>query len=576
MILGRARRGRILAWALAAIVAPLLAIGLLLPPKALVLRQPDWQPAGTTWRGVVHVHTNRSDGTGTIDEVAAAAARAGLRFVILSDHGDGTRAPEPPRYRSGVLVLDGVEIGTNAGHYLAVGMAQAPYPLGGDTRDVVEDVARLGGFGVIAHPDSPKGGLPWRDWHLPVDAMEWLNADSQWRDESAFRLARALLTYPFRPAETLAAQLTPGALLQRWDQVAASRPLVVLAGADAHARIGVRREGDPYEGRVFLALPSYEASFRAFSQQLVTAGAPTGRADEDARAVLASLRGGRVHTVIDGWAMPPVFEFTARGGGMEAVEGGELVTREPVVLRVRSNAPLYAATVLLRDGVEVHRVDRQALVYATDRPGRYRVEVWLGRPGKRSPIPWIVSNAIVLRQEKASALAPVVLPAESGAAVEGPRGHAVSPRWHLEHDPRSGGEITGGEDASGEAALRFRIGEGSPSGQFAALVTPIRFDTAPHAIVFRAHADRPMRVSVQLRAPSGTEGKRWRRSVYLDAEPREVRIPLDDMRPAGPVDPAGVPTSRVNNLLFVVDTVNTVPGAAGRFAVGEVRVEQAK
>ena len=37
-------------------------------------------------RGAIHVHTRRSDGTGTVDEVAGAAARAGLNFVILTDH----------------------------------------------------------------------------------------------------------------------------------------------------------------------------------------------------------------------------------------------------------------------------------------------------------------------------------------------------------------------------------------------------------------------------------------------------------------------------------------------------------
>ena len=575
MRLRPARVWRVVVWALATLVVALLGIGLLLPAKALVLRQPDWRPAGTTWRGALHVHTNRSDGNGTIDEVAAAAARAGLQFVVLTDHGDGTRLPERPRYRSGVLVLDGVEIGTSAGHYLAVGMPQSPYPIGGDPRDVVEDVARLGGFGVVAHPDSGKGDLAWRDWGLPVGGMEWLNADSQWRDEGALRLARAILTYPFRPSETLAAQLNQHALLARWDRVAASRPIVALAGADAHARIGLRREGDPHTGRIFLALPSYEASFRAFSLQLVTPGQRTGRAPEDAREVLASLRAGRVHTAIDGWASRPVFEFTARGGGMEAAEGGLLATGEPAVLRVRSNAPLYAAVVLLRDGVEVHRVDRQALLYATDRPGRYRVEIWLGRPGRRTPIPWLVSNAITIQAGQAPASAPAVPPASpepGGATAE----RTVAPRWHAEHDARSIGEVVPAS-ANLQSTLRFRLGPGTPSGQFAALVTPIRLGASARAIVFRAHGETSMRVSVQLRAPAaGPEGERWRRSVHLDASPREIRIPLADMTPAGPTRSPAVPATAVDHLLFVVDTVNCAPGASGRFAVEDIRIESTK
>ena len=40
---------------------------------------------------------------------------------------------------------------------------------------------------VVAHPDSPKPELAWRDWSAPVAGLEWLNLDSEWRDESYAR-----------------------------------------------------------------------------------------------------------------------------------------------------------------------------------------------------------------------------------------------------------------------------------------------------------------------------------------------------------------------------------------------------
>ncbi len=76
-------------------------------------------------RGAYHIHTERSDGTGTIEEVAAAAARAGLQFVILTDQRDGMRPPLAPAMHGGVLVLDGVEISTSGGHYVALGLPGA-------------------------------------------------------------------------------------------------------------------------------------------------------------------------------------------------------------------------------------------------------------------------------------------------------------------------------------------------------------------------------------------------------------------------------------------------------------------
>ena len=183
--------------ALSAAVA--VFVVLTIPPRRLQLQG----AFDSAVPGVLHVHTNRSDGLSGPDEVAAAAARAGLKFVVFTDHGDATRQPDPPRYRSGVLCLDGVEISTTGGHYVALDMPASPYPLGGEARDVVEDVKRLGGVGIAAHPDSPKADLKWREWTAPFDGIELLNLDTSWRVVAGqsgwrpkWRLFEALVDYP--------------------------------------------------------------------------------------------------------------------------------------------------------------------------------------------------------------------------------------------------------------------------------------------------------------------------------------------------------------------------------------------
>src|SRR5262245_39418661 len=181
-----------------------------LPPRSPELQMP--------MRGAIHVHTRRSDGSGTREDVAAAAGRAGLQFVIMTDHGDGTREPDAPSYRSGVLCIDAVEVSTDAGHVLALGLGATPYPLGGEARDVIEDVARMGGLSIVAHPVSVKPALNWTAWSEPFDGLEWLNGDTEWRDETPLQLARAFLSYPFRQAEALASLLDRSdATMGRWD-----------------------------------------------------------------------------------------------------------------------------------------------------------------------------------------------------------------------------------------------------------------------------------------------------------------------------------------------------------------------
>ncbi len=58
-----------------------------------------------------------------------------------------TRRAEPsaPVYRHGVLCIDAVEISTDHGHVLALGLPRMPFVVGGAGRDVLEDIARFGG-----------------------------------------------------------------------------------------------------------------------------------------------------------------------------------------------------------------------------------------------------------------------------------------------------------------------------------------------------------------------------------------------------------------------------------------------
>jgi hypothetical protein len=563
-------RGLLAAGAVAA--AALLGIAALLPPAALRL---DARPRDArTIAGAVHVHTDRSDGTGTIDEVAAAAARAGLQFVVVTDHGDGTREPDAPAYRHGVLCLDAVEISTTGGHYLAIGLPRAPYRLAGEPRDVVDDVRRLGGVGIVAHAASPKDDLRWRAWETAFDGIEWLNADSEWRDEGGWAVARALLAYFLRKPETIAAMFDrPDEPLAAWDRAARERRVIGTAGHDAHARIGLAGNWEPGEHDVSLRLPSYEAAFRTFALRVRLAAPPSGDAAADAAALVAAIRAGHMYTAIDALAAPPDLSFvaTAPGGGAEA--GDQLRVETAVQLDARVPPAPGVSLVLLRDGATVHAETGPVLSYrheARDARAVYRVEARLqGAPG-RPAVPWIVSNPIVIGPPRADPWPdPAPLPA---AAVRPLAGEA----WHVEHDPRSRAAVlaVGGADA-GAVRLEYAIAGGERHGQYAAAVTTLAMGALAgwDRLAFTARASGPMRISVQVRAPES--GARWLRSVYVDQQPRPVHVRFDDMRPAEPGTPAAVPLDALDSVLFVVDTTHTPPGREGSLALEAVRLERA-
>ena len=194
--------------AAAVLAAAFLFAALPLPARPSVM--PAAASQSLTARGSFHIHTDRSDGSGSPDAVAAAAARAGLQFIVLTDHGDGTREPDAPQYRSGVLVIDAVELSTQAGHYIAIGLPRASYPLRGDARDVAADVRRLGGFGIVAHPHSAKSGLRWHDWEANFDGMEWLNADTNGATSDARSCcARSRAIHSARPRPSRRCSIVP-------------------------------------------------------------------------------------------------------------------------------------------------------------------------------------------------------------------------------------------------------------------------------------------------------------------------------------------------------------------------------
>ena len=257
--------------------------------------------------------------------MADAAARAGLDFVVLTDHGDGTRAPTPPRYVGGVLLIDAVEISTTGGHYVALGLGQAPYRLAGEPRDVIEDVTRLGGFGIAAHPDSPKGELAWREWQAPFEGLEWLNADSAWRDERRGALARALVGYWLRGPEVIASLLDrPATTMARWDALTRRRAVVGVAGHDAHARVGARGDWEPGDGGYSLRLPSYEATFRAFSLSVALA-APSDKLTPIATRRRARQQSARAASPPSSMPWPDRHGWSSRHAyGGETAMGGEV------------------------------------------------------------------------------------------------------------------------------------------------------------------------------------------------------------------------------------------------------------
>jgi hypothetical protein len=568
----------------ALVAAVAVYVGVTIPPRPIRLAA----PTDGSIPGIMHVHTSRSDGLAGPDEIAAAAARAGLKFLVFTDHGDATRKPDPPQYRSGVLCLDGVEISTNGGHYVAIDMPASPYPLGGEARDVVDDVRRLGGFGVAAHPDSPKPQLRWTEWSAPFDGLELINPDTGWRvwaqqasgAASPWPARRmvlsALIDYPFRPAAVITSLVQPSGVVDQWDAIARRRRVVSIAGLDAHAKIAPR-SADPGDSRFALPLPGYETSFQVLSIHVKTDRALSGDATSDARMLMRAIRSGHLYTAVDGAATPASFEFTASNEHGTVNEGDQLGVGGPVTLRVRSNAPPQFTTIVWANGsvLSGSHHEQDFTVEAGAEPAVYWAEIRATGVPHLDLVSWVRSNPIYVRGSDPWPEAPPLSPATVSVPIFG----GTTEGWRAEHDPTSLAAVEGVPMVGGpELRFRYGLAGGTPSGQVAALAydTP-RGVAAYSRLAFSIRAEHPMRISVQLRAgeDQGESARdRWKRTVYADMTSQDHTITFDDFTPEGKTYSVKPVLDGIRSILFVVDATNTRMGDSGRIWIRKAALEQ--
>jgi len=344
--------------------------------------------------GNMHIHTVYSDGSGTHADVARAAARAGLDFVIVTDHNIWVEGVEG--YYDGVLLLVGEEIhhvrrDPQANHLLVYGAESELSTWAADPQALIDEANRRGALCFLAHPverSSPIGpdlpAIPWVDWEVSGYAgIELWNTMSEFKGLLWSRLAAVI--YSYMPG--LGLQGPYRATRRRWDRLlAAGKRVTVIGGADAHAtfyRLGPL-------GRVIFP---YETLFRWVNTHLLLEQPLRGELEEDKHTIYNALRAGRTWVAYDRIAPSREFRFQARSGAETVTMGEELVRAGAVVLEVET--PQRGTIRLLRDGRVVARARGKHLALTTGEPGIYRAEVWRTFRGQRRG--WIFSSPIYVR-----------------------------------------------------------------------------------------------------------------------------------------------------------------------------------
>ena len=375
-------------------------------------------------RANLHVHSRFShDSRGSLDEIVAAAKRAGTRVLMFTEHPaedydfyqDGHQG-----LHDGVLCIPGAEM-----------KGFLCYPTGSvrgienEPPQGLSDLIRgRDGLMFVSHLEERM------EWRIRgVTGVEIYNTHADFKDETALLKALRNPLWLLQSAELFrkypqeafsALQDYPADYLRRWDELCVDGPHTGVSANDAHQNVGlvmkkldsgkVRIEdalekklldldatGNPLlepliDGKdvgetVFeLRIDPYERSLRHVGTHLLLE--PNSELTRE--AVWEALQAGRAYVAFDWLADATGFDFAAVSPDVRHEMGSQFPVQPAMRLVARS--PIAVDWRLIRDGKLVAESTGRQFEAPLVEPGIYRIEAWLEVASEKQI--WVLSNPV--------------------------------------------------------------------------------------------------------------------------------------------------------------------------------------
>ncbi len=341
-------------------------------------------------RGVYHIHSRYSDGRKTPDQIARIAARSGLDFIILTDHGKPNIASLASQgWKDGLLVLAGSELSVSRGHLVGLAFEEPSRTFSQNADLAAREIKALGGFSIIAHPYSK---TRW-SWGQTVDytGLEIFDTDSMIK-KNALRSLLYLPALLFQPKLALLRMIDPPSqTLRKWQELNDRNT------APDHTHIFGYFSTDAH----FM----YGRAFDLFHIHILLEKPLSGEFETARRQVFEALRSGRFFNAVEAAAAAGGFSFWAELGDQMFPMGSAfdyaIGPAGPVKLRIRAPFSFDHDIRLVGNGQILARSEEKELVFEAEQAGVYHAEVYLReRSPLRAGVPWILSNPIFLRSHQ--------------------------------------------------------------------------------------------------------------------------------------------------------------------------------
>ncbi len=360
--------------------------------------------------GIIHVHSEYSDGGGTVEEIAQAAKDAGRDFVVLTDHNVSTaRKNGKEKNYSGVDLFVEMEASTQAGHSISFYSASEAK----DASDVeinklsyqhyMGEKTAKDFFIAIAHPSNVKN--PWLRLDRYGEGYEVMNFDSVWQRElsdSLFSFATTVFLAPLNPylSSLRFLDFYPKDLTV-WDNMnlsADAKHFGILAH-DTHSKLKYSKDG-------YLRWPDYLQTFKLGSNLVFLKEPLASDFNDRKKQIYSSIREGRLAMVFDVVHPYDGIDYFIQCGDKKYQSGDEIPANSQCQLSLLfpESFPYERVIRILKNG-EIYKeivTKSPTLSEKIEGSGTYRTEVWvkghsLLRIALHREVPYVFYNPIYFR-----------------------------------------------------------------------------------------------------------------------------------------------------------------------------------
>lgn len=371
-------------------------------------------------RGVCHSHSKIShDSEMEWEAILAAAKKADIQFLFMSDHNINTKADFSWQWRGehdGVYFYPGFELGAG---FLVWGLA--PDVVLSDTLDkrlLAKMIVEKGGMFFFAHSEEE------RMWDLPeVSGMEIYNIHTDFKDENYIDVLPGMMLNTGRYPDLTIRKIYDrhDDIIAHWDELNKTRKMIGIGAVDAHKNIGVRLIctsderlilcdtspkidkgqdvswlprwlvrmvfGEIVPGKTIWQIDwdPYERSLRYDNNHLLIK-------ETNEQTIYDALKAGRNYVAFDMICDATGFTFMASANGTVAAVGEAMPFAPGTKLTVAS--PLPGRATIYRDGTQVHQSEGRTMEFTADSPGKYRVMFEVNILDEWTP--WVYTNPIEL------------------------------------------------------------------------------------------------------------------------------------------------------------------------------------